>query len=598
MGIFNIFKNYEDKEEIKQIKDEMENFDERKVVSRTKEIDKIFNEYSVFDDDFKQKIIYNACKVDIGGYFDFLRLSDNISEYAKIYKLINNEDLKILQELVLIATQERKDIAKFIPIFINTKDKMLAIDLYRHLINESLNWDDYNKKLHLLYEYYNKSKVYFVNEYMHYTRLKSIIDVNIPYNYTISDFIKAYIDIDMRNAGIYNIDEERLAKLESRFDRISDSIKEQDKLIKRQTDISNSSIKDLNARYNEIDNLIKDGIKKLQNQRKFNQNELEKLTQSLAEKIYKVVGVSPIKKEKLINEVQKSLSVIKYFDKKIPFNERYDIALSNKDKNKYYDKNFDKVLKYVMLGQSVWLAGPTRCGKTYLAEEIAQVLSLNYFNIGRMHDFITQIKGYRDLNNNFIKSMFQEYFENGGIITLEEADLSDSQALAELDHIVGDVGYKSYAFGDNTVVTPHENFRLMATANTRGDDEENGYDRNIQDKSVMKRFTVIDMDYNEELENIMLKSNPELAMFLHNIRKIEREIKKSDMYAKTIDITTGEFRKIKEHIDNGCLNIEEIFNDLLIKDLPNDYLTKLISRIDSISTNTYTNTFKELVKRR
>ena len=183
------------------------------------------------------------------------------------------------------------------------------------------------------------------------------------------------------------------------------------------------------------------------------------------------------------------------------------------------------------------------------------------------------------------------------MIISDEIDLSDSQALNELSNILDNPGFKPYAFGNNEIVVPNNNFRFIATANTRGNNEEEGYVRNEQDKATMKRFKVVDIDYNEELERSMLKNDLELARFLHNIRKIENETILNDRSAKIIDITTATFKSLGDEISNGCLSESDMFDVDLCGGLNIDYLLNLSSKLNTLDPdNRYTKSFKKHIK--
>ena len=153
--------------------------------------------------------------------------------------------------------------------------------------------------------------------------------------------------------------------------------------------------------------------------------------------------------------------------------------------------------------RNFWLAGPAGSGKSTLVEQIAEALSLSdrFFPQPPILNVLTQLIGYRDINNNVVRTQFREVFEHGGVILFDECDASSPEAMVVLNQALAN---GVYAFPD-AVVKRHPKCYIFAAANTMGAGADANYNARFkQDDAFMDRFFTIDMDYDEILEKTML----------------------------------------------------------------------------------------------
>ncbi|RZQ59721.1 AAA family ATPase [Amycolatopsis suaedae] len=161
-----------------------------------------------------------------------------------------------------------------------------------------------------------------------------------------------------------------------------------------------------------------------------------------------------------------------------------------------------QVLPDVLLALSarchVLLVGPAGTGKSMMAKQIADTLGIPFqaLSLGPTTP-MSKVFGYFDAHGNYHDTPFRRAFEHGGVMLLDELDNGHPGLLAELNQALA---LGTCAFADR-MVTAHEDFRLIATANTYGTGGDRQYvGRQALDAATLDRFLVIDVPIDERLE--------------------------------------------------------------------------------------------------
>ncbi|MBI1363723.1 MAG: AAA domain-containing protein [Proteobacteria bacterium] len=164
---------------------------------------------------------------------------------------------------------------------------------------------------------------------------------------------------------------------------------------------------------------------------------------------------------------------------------------------------FDAILSAAQAGP-VMMVGPAGCGKTLLAKQVAEALGLPfYFNGAISSEY--KVTGYKDAGGTYHSTPFREAFEKGGVYLFDEVDGSHPQAFLTLNAALAN---GMMDFPDKTV-QQHPNFVCLAAANTYGRGADRKYvGRNALDAASLDRFTVMTMDYDEDLE-LNITDNPD-----------------------------------------------------------------------------------------
>ena len=284
-----------------------------------------------------------------------------------------------------------------------------------------------------------------------------------------------------------------------------------------------------------------------------------------------ILNINPSSKKGVLEEIKKQYDVIDAFDENVDIKERYEKLISLKDKAIIYHPKFDEVLKYILVGNTVCLTGPNKCGKTNLAKQLADLLKLSFNNIGNIYDDVAQINGYYDFNTNYNKTTFQNCFENGGIVLIKNIDTAPLEGIANLNSIISNFSYNPHVFGDKLLTLPNKNFRLMMTNN-------NGYKI---DRANIDNLITVNLDYDVNYEN-SLTNDKKLLDFLHELRK------------SGLDITTDTFINIIKHINYKLFSKEEILTTHIIETNNIDLLKRTLE--NSETNNEYNNIVKKLIK--
>jgi cobaltochelatase CobS len=161
-------------------------------------------------------------------------------------------------------------------------------------------------------------------------------------------------------------------------------------------------------------------------------------------------------------------------------------------------KDFSTLLQAVGAGVPVYMVGPAGSGKTHAAEAAAKELKLPFYcQSVCQQTTISYLLGYQDANGHYVRSLFREAYEKGGVYLLDEIDNGNANVLAVLNAAVSN---GACAFPDG-MVARHADFRLVPAANTFGRGGDRKYvGRCAIDGATLDRFSFLTWDYDADLE--------------------------------------------------------------------------------------------------
>lgn len=183
---------------------------------------------------------------------------------------------------------------------------------------------------------------------------------------------------------------------------------------------------------------------------------------------------------------------------------------------------YDLVLKCMIARTNVALVGGAGSGKTTVVANCADALKLKFYSKSvsaqtGAHEFF----GYQDANGNYVRTLFREAYENGGVFLLDEFDAGNPNVLAALNQATAN---EHCAFADD-MITKHKDFICVMAGNTYGHGANSEYvGRNKIDAATLDRFAFIDFPYDEDLEHA-LADNKDWCKKVQAFRK-KVEIKK------------------------------------------------------------------------
>jgi cobaltochelatase CobS len=176
--------------------------------------------------------------------------------------------------------------------------------------------------------------------------------------------------------------------------------------------------------------------------------------------------------------------------------------------NYYLPKWRDRFAARINNGSMLFLSGPAGSGKSELVRVLADAAGKELIRI----NFVSGI-GESQLVGKYIVKNGETVFnyglvplamKNGWWLLLDEIDYAEPEHLAILQPVL-EGGSLVMIQNEGEKITPHPDFRIIATGNTkgRGDVSQSYVGTNFLNASFMDRFTVFEMDYTEKEVDII-----------------------------------------------------------------------------------------------
>ncbi len=161
-------------------------------------------------------------------------------------------------------------------------------------------------------------------------------------------------------------------------------------------------------------------------------------------------------------------------------------------------KEFDTLLTSVSCGLHAYLVGPAGSFKTSAGKKVAEALSLKCSALSVCQQTTAvALLGYMNATGEYVSTEFRKRYQFGGVFILDEIDNGNSNVISVLNSALSN---DACAFPDG-MVEMHEDFRLVATANTFGQGANAQYVGRCQlDAATLDRFVFIQWDYDSKME--------------------------------------------------------------------------------------------------
>lgn len=301
--------------------------------------------------------------------------------------------------------------------------------------------------------------------------------------------------------------------------------------------------------------------------------------------------------------------LIASFDTKEPARIRYErliaLKLQRKQNGELFHEAFDEVLKCMLQGDFTYLYGPSGCGKSYLAKQVATILGLEY-NISDQVADQYGIKGYKNAQGDFQATQSYDAFVKGKMLIVNEFDNSNSQAQVVLNTLydaLRDVRNNPYTdsyvtFADDVTVPVNPNFRILCTGNTDLNGPNKVFQRTKSDGAVEKRVKFIELSYDKNIEDEVLRDYPIWSSFIKNYRKICEDYSHNNLRMNIVvgDIASRNTFDIAESLKLGIKTEDEIISQEFIRNKDIEYLNYLVSALSSKYGFENENVEKETIK--
>lgn len=243
-----------------------------------------------------------------------------------------------------------------------------------------------------------------------------------------------------------------------------------------------------------------------------------------------------------------------------------------------FHKDFEAILQLVSSNtMPVFLVGPAGCGKNVIIKQCAKVLDKDFYY---QNDNTEEHKllGFVDANGVYHKTPFYEAFTKGGLLMLDEMDNSDPSVLLKLNSAMGTGSDFYITFPNGEFVKAHEDFQVVAAANTFGRGANNMYvGRNSLDMASLDRFFIYQIDYDRDLERTLV-TNKEILNLFWEVRDI---VANNDIMHVVSTRAILNMDKIisSNIIGKGTFTLDSAFKGTLIKGLDEEDLRIIVSRI-------------------
>lgn len=176
---------------------------------------------------------------------------------------------------------------------------------------------------------------------------------------------------------------------------------------------------------------------------------------------------------------------------------------------------FEVLLMTVAARVNALLVGPAGSGKTSAAHSVAIALGIPFYSISvGMQTTKTEFFGYTDATGKYVRTLFREAFEKGGVFLLDEMDAGNANVITAINQALAN-GFCAFPDG---MIQKHPDFVIVSSANTFGTGANREYvGRNQLDAATLDRFAVIEWNYDELLES-ELCANKEWLRFVRKCR--------------------------------------------------------------------------------
>lgn len=212
-------------------------------------------------------------------------------------------------------------------------------------------------------------------------------------------------------------------------------------------------------------------------------------------------------------EMAAQAKVVEIIESRVPVEVVHTFNLPNRDpvrvEGEVLHPKFDRLVRLALAGKPIFLPGPTGCGKTHTAIQLARVLDRPFGMLSCSPGMTeSQILG-RSVpkvttgEEVYRVSEFVRLFENGGVFLFDEMDAADPSVLLVINAALANGRVPVPNRPERPIAVRHEDFVCVAAANTWGTGASREYvGRNPLDEATLDRFRIgtVPCEYVEAVE--------------------------------------------------------------------------------------------------
>ena len=226
-------------------------------------------------------------------------------------------------------------------------------------------------------------------------------------------------------------------------------------------------------------------------------------------------------------------------------------------------KQLEQLINYCSLRLSPLMVGMAGTGKTHAGQQTADALGLPFYSISvGAQTTKTDIMGYMDATGRYIRTLFREAYEFGGVFLMDEIDAGNANVLITINAALAN-GIAAFPDG---MVTRHEDFVFIASANTFGNGANRQYvGRNQLDAATLDRFAIIEWHIDDDLEENLTVGLNGKAWYMA-VRAARDYVSEKNIRAL---ISPRATQKGSRLLDIGC-DINEVIDATMLGSVPDD----------------------------
>lgn len=256
-----------------------------------------------------------------------------------------------------------------------------------------------------------------------------------------------------------------------------------------------------------------------------------------------------------------------------------------------FPEEWDYMLKLSHARVNQLWVGPTGCGKSFLAEKLAEALGLEYYSISCTEGMSeSEFKGWLlPLEDNmkfvYLPSGFVTAYEHGGVFNADEWDGVDPNVGIWVNKALAGNSFHLPLRKDNHLVKKHKDFVWIACGNTLGSGADMVYTgRNKLDGSTLDRHLngLVTLDYSPIVEKAIV--DKDIYMWAQYVRTAMTDLQ---MDGHPLSTRFMEVETLLRNMYPEDFSIENLQNKFF-KNWDKDSIKRVKSRIQNMLTGSDT----------